>query len=559
MKSFLTVFLYILSFGILFSQQIILDERYDDWNISAETYNDTVGDGGRSGIDFSDIRITNDDRFLYLYFDVGHEINLQEDNDIVLYIDMDNNHFTGYRTSGIGAEIVYYPGKRSGFLYSGNSNFVVNHSTIGFVSSPTVTSDRFEIALKRNFVFNNQLYDMAGTIKIRIEDEASNGDKVPDFDGGLTYTMQDIRFEPQPLDLNKKSENDLRIVSYNVLNDKIFNNSSRQYYDRIFKATNPDILGFCEIYDHSSQQTATLMETFLPSENGQTWYHSGVNPDIRVVSRYPIIRNQAIDGNGAFLIDLGIKKLVFIIAHLPCCNNEVARQREVDNIMAFVRGVRYGISNFSVPPDSPIVIAGDMNFVGLNRQPYTMLSGDIFDNNSFGPDFNPDWNETSLNDAKPLTTGLPMTFTWNSSSSYSAGRLDYVFYTGSVMNITNRYVLWTEGMSNQDLNRFNLKAQDITRASDHCPVVVDFDLSTASSTTVSVSEPPFIFRKSGTNWLVKSIDDGILLLSDLSGQTLIRKSLRGGIETSIDIPNYSGIYVITFVGAGGVFSTKVFR
>jgi len=118
-----------------------------------------------------------------------------------------------------------------------------------------------------------------------------------------------------------------------------------------------------------------------------------------------------------------------------------------------------------------------MNFVGSNRQRKTLIEGDIDNESSYGEDFLPDWDSSFMEDAKPLTVGYPASFTWNSDfSSYPKGRLDYMIYTGSVLQKENSYVLFTRKMDFQTLDKFQLNSQDSDNASDHFPIVVDFSL-----------------------------------------------------------------------------------
>ena len=123
-------------------------------------------------------------------------------------------------------------------------------------------------------------------------------------------------------------------------------------------------------------------------------------------------------------------------------------------MMAFVRTARNG---GIITPDSPMIILGDMNLVGLAQQQRTLLTGDIVDENRFGSDFAPDGDGSALADLKPPVTGLPMFFTWyNSQSPFSPGRLDYIVYTDSVLEPGNRFVLFTPTLSNQTRAAFGL-------------------------------------------------------------------------------------------------------
>ena len=290
---------------------------------------------------------------------MNKEINIQENNNLTVFIDLDNNSATGINKNGIGADFVYFLGTRSGRIYNGLSTYNIFHNEIGLVTSPTVTSEIFEMSIQRTFSIGNIPHKMSDIIKVIISDEGIAGDKAPDSNGGYSFIFdKNKKFIPETFSIKKEKAEYLRVVSYNVLRDNFFEPSLQQNYRRIFKGLSPDIIGFCEIYDRSPEQTAALVESHLPSTGNQKWYYDGTSPDIRVVSRYPIINSRSINGNGAFLIDLGKSKLVFIVAHLPCCNNELQRQQEVDNIMSFIRGIKFGISPFQVPQNTPSIVVG---------------------------------------------------------------------------------------------------------------------------------------------------------------------------------------------------------
>lgn len=557
MKAFILLTVtFLFSMG-LYAQQIILDEDFSDWESGATSFSDKSIDGSSSGIDFSDIRISNDDQYLFIYFRVGKEINIQEGNKISVYIDIDNSSTTGLSKQSIGADIVYNFGTRQGSYYTNNNVFSISHDEVELVTSPTVTSDRFELS----FAIDSNLGKIGKTIKVLFSDENAGGDKAPD-NGGYLYTFDaNKKFVPQPYNYLKANNNDVRVLSYNVLKDNLFNSSLRQPYKRIFQSIEPDIIGLCEIYDNSSSQTASLIESFLPSSGGKKWYHAEVNPDIRVVSRYPIVNSRSIDGNGAFHIDMGDKQLLFIVAHLPCCDNETGRQAEIDKIMAFVRSVKFGISPFQIPLNAPIIIVGDMNLVGLRQQVNTLLTGDIINNNNFGPDFKPDWDNSDFEDAKPGTTELPFTFTWyNDFGSYSAGRLDYIIYTGSRMSLSNCFALWSPVLPTDKLLSTGLQKYDVPNASDHLPIVADFDLSGNTSTSLDTKiTHPFTLRYVDDQLLINSDYIGKVLLSDLTGRVIIETYKNAPGEIAINVPSFSGIYIFSFYTNNGLFSSSFFR
>lgn len=496
---------------------------------------------------------------------MNKEINIQENNNLTVFIDLDNNSATGINKNGIGADFVYFLGTRSGRIYNGLSTYTIFHNEIGLVTSPTVTSEIFEMSIQRTFSIGNIPYKMSDIIKVIISDEGIAGDKAPDSNGGYSFIFdKNKRFIPETFSIKKEKAEYLRVLSYNVLRDNFFEPSLQQNYRRIFKGLSPDIIGFCEIYDRSPEQTAALVESHLPSTGNQKWYYDGTSPDIRVVSRYPIINSRSINGNGAFLIDLGKSKLVFIVAHLPCCNNELQRQQEVDNIMSFIRGIKFGISPFQVPQNTPVIVVGDMNLVGLRQQQKTLLTGNIADNSSYGPDFDPDWDDTELEDAIPLTNNLPFTFTWyNDFGTYSAGRLDYLIYSGSVVELKNSFALWPPSLTAEQLSSSGLQINDVQIASDHLPLIGDFLLPGFSSATHSEkTKMPFDYLLLNDQLIFNSLLTGRVIVTDISGRVLynsFKSYEKEQIEIDLNFNSASALYILHFSTEKEKYSVKLLR
>jgi hypothetical protein len=169
--------------------------------------------------------------------------------------------------------------------------------------------------------------------------------------------------------------------------------------------------------------------------------------------------------------------------HPPCCNygpedgdpsRNAQRQRVVDGVMAFVRRVKNGKGPFDVASGTPIAILGDMNFVGAAQQPQTLRTGEIINNDAYGPSIKPDWDGSSILDTNPRHAGSPMHTTWiNAGSSFPPGRLDYAFVTDSVLDVVHEFVLYTPTLSDDALQTHGLQSGDTNTASDHLPVVID--------------------------------------------------------------------------------------
>ncbi len=480
------------------SARIWMDGRFGDWQALTPVHTDPTGDQQTGSIDFRRLWIANDENYLFLRIEVGGEINLQDLNDITLYIDTDDDNGTGIPVHGIGAELEWDFGARSGRFLGGQSIVSITHRDIGLVTAPTVSSTQFEVAIDRHARPDGQyLLFPQNHFVLVLQDRGPGGDVLPDAAGGVAYT---ISADPLPpivdIPIAPQHPGSIRLLTYNVQNDGLFDGGRLPRFTRILQALNPQIIGVQEIYGHNAQQLANQMESILPSGSGQQWYTSGVSSDVYVASRYPITRTWGIQGtgssadNGAFQINLRPdfdSDLLLIVAHPPCCGNDNGRQLEVDAIMAFIRDAKSPGGAVTVAPNTPIVIVGDLNLVGDSQQLTTLLTGDIVNTGQFGPPFDPDWDNTAFADLAPRIPNLPQFFTWYSPfSSFAPGRLDFVIYSNSVLDFVQRLVLFTPSLPADTLSAYNLLFDDATAASDHLPVVGDFVVLP----TVGVEEPP---------------------------------------------------------------------
>ncbi len=469
--------IFLISIFISNGQTMLIDEDFTDWTSDHLQHVDQLDDGPINSLDFHQLWIADDDENIYLRIEVGREIEIQEFDELFLYIDIDNNPNTGVSTQQFGADLVYGFGAREGILKVGNFIYTIYHNDINLVTLPTVSSNQFEISFSKTInYFQGQLHISSSIINVVLADENFLGDRIPDV-STIAYSMQSAEYLPPDYQLTKEIEDDLRIISYNVLSDGLFESDRQPAFRRIIRAMIPDIVCFQEVYDHTPLQVAQLMEVFLPSVQNEQWYYSGVNPDIIIASRYPISATGSSDGNGIFEVLVHDQKIVIADAHLPCCNNDEDRQHEVDRLMSFIRNSIEGLTNIFIEEDTPIFIVGDMNLVGNRQQQHSLVSGDIFAEHLYGSDFDPDWDGSSLDDVRPFATGRPHAVTWyNAFGSFPAGRLDYLLYTGSVVDLSNGFVLNTTNLSAQELNLFNLLSTDVETASDHLPCVMDVDL-----------------------------------------------------------------------------------
>lgn len=551
MRSLLNIGLLCISTAI-FGQPIGIDGNFDDWADIDPIFIDDLNDGQSNGIDIERFWTYNDQQFIYFRFELNKEINLQDNNDFAIYLDYDNDINTGFKINGVGAEVRVFFGDRQGILNVGNNTEFVNFWPIGLNVSPSVSSTEFEFAISRSINFAGLNINASNTISIRLEDNGFNGDEAPNDLGGIDYNIDNSNFTQRPdFNLDRDPDATFRFMTYNIEDDQLFDSFRKQNFRRIFQSLNPDIIALQEVRDFNSAETLALIEEFLPG----TWYHKKHGFDIVTISRYPINFSENINGNAAFYLDVNGKEILLINCHLPCCDNNTDRQNEVDGIMNYIRNARIGNENYFLSEDTPIIIAGDMNFVGNNEQPNTLLTGNIFSNGTYGPDFTPDWDGTDFDDSDALATGTLSNFTWvNPFGSFFPGKLDWIIYSGSQMKLQNTFALWTSAMTNSELNEYNLNSGDVLDASDHLPVVSDFNFSTVG-TDDFVSLDVSIYPNPVSDKMYVEINAPLFsefLILNAEGITVMNIDNNHTKTQAIDLTELSaGQYYIVFQSAAG--------
>ena len=477
-------FLLIPSFAS--AQVITIDAQFDDWSgIPVQT--DPSGDA--SNLDFTSFSVTNDDEYLFLRFETAEEFGLinpgYTNSQVHIFIDTDNDGTTGWQGGGMGSELKILCGDKGiEFDYPQVGAYNGSLYDVGFQSAPTVTGSQFEIAISRSAKpdGNNNLFQ-GNTIRLYFY--STGNDFMPNSGSFFSYSF-DTGPHPvySPIDLDKKDPKHLRILAYNVERGGLGNAFRLPYFERMVKALDPDLIGFTEVQS-SPQDVKSLMDAWIPINGG---WHTAANGDNMIASRYPITFSGEVypgdtRSNGA-LINLPdaafLSDLLFITAHPSCCANDAARQDQIDKIAAFVLDAKSPGGSVTVPNETPIAIVGDFNLVGWRQQLKTLLFGEIQDVNTYGPGGRLDWDGSVMEDASCLHTETPLNYTWwNPNSAFSPGRLDYIFYSGSVMEEMNSYTLDTYEMPAATLTQHGLTRNDTEAASDHLPLVADFKLESA--------------------------------------------------------------------------------
>ena len=459
---------------MLDAQSIVIDENFDDWTVVEDIINDA---GDRSGLEIRELRITNDDEYLYLLIELSQEINLQDGNNIRVLIDSDNNSNTGTSFLEIGADFIYEFGNRSGIV---NRFTPVDHPDVGLFSLPTVSSNIFEIAFDLAKLQN--LISIDQDLRFYVQMNEIGGDIAPDSNNAYTYSLTSgSETSLKEYDFKKSNPEYIRVLSYNVLRDNIFNNDAFSSFKRILEGIDADIMCFQEIYDRNEQSLLDRLEQMQVIDNTSNWYAAKNGNDLITVSRYPISFDREVAGNSVLEIETPNGPLVIFNCHLPCCDNNQGRVEEIDALLSYLNSSLEGDSDLEIAFGTPYIFLGDMNLVGHASQLESMITGNIIDNQRFGPDPRINYGFDSMADSKPGTTAYPGSFTWQDQwSSFPPGRLDFIIYTNSVMDLVNSFTLNSLKMEDQTLNELGLQRTDTERASDHLPLICDFSYGLSS-------------------------------------------------------------------------------
>ena len=465
---FITLLLYLTCLRA--AHPIVIDGLFDDWQEVPVTITDPEGDYNYD--DWAELKITNDDDFIFFKISLhSEETLLQNWNNFYLYIDADRDSLTGHPFRGLGAELAWHFGYRTGQYFEQDGIIDLWQNDITLRQAPTVTSTEFEIAIARgSFVLSDP-----DSIAVIFSSFYDTGDYMPDSWGGVVYQLDTTVVGPaEPILLEKTGT---RLVTYNTLYTGILEPDRQPKFQRIIQALDPDIIA---LQEHSEwNEIGDIISSWFPED---TWYQGYTFRDLVVLSKYPIINQANLISSERTMCALlqtddPINPYLLILnSHFSCCDNDEDRQEQVDELVQVLREWRLNDNGpFDLPEGTPMFHVGDFNFVGYREQIETVTAGNIQDEGNYGSDFPLDWDGTAITDLFSRHTHKRMAYTWRSDgSSFNPGKLDYVLYTDSNLSILNHFVLNTLAMPDSILNEWELEAEDTNEASDHLPRIVDF-------------------------------------------------------------------------------------
>tara|TARA_B100001758_G_scaffold143649_1_gene123743 strand:- start:408 stop:2408 length:2001 start_codon:yes stop_codon:yes gene_type:complete len=471
----LSIFLFY-AVNIMSQNTIKIDGFFDDWSTNINTYIDDSTDS--QAIDLLGFSVCNDNEYLYVKIRLAAEIDLTEQSfnpaEVMINIDADNNASTGFSINNIGSE--YGINFFDKFIFDDTDPNMVD--TLSFydldiIPLPTITSDEFEIAINRSLFLD--------TIAISIREFIGN-DFMPDNGSIFTYIFNNCSAPTTTtIDFSKNDPNDLRLMTYNVLSNGLKSNSRIDEHRRIFASVNADIITYQECGNTTYNDVLNFLNT--SSVYYPYIYSNSISGNL-TISKYPSIQSwQVANKIDAELIDLPDSiystDILILNGHPPCCSNNQGRQENFDALIQFIHDAKTIGGIIDLPFNTPISFSGDMNLVGYSEQYYTIVNGSISDTVMFGNGGFPDWDNTPFTDQICYFNDKKIAYTWDkwspTAGDFPPGRLDFVFFTNSVMSVNKSFIISTEHMNSSLLTQNNLFLND-SDASDHLPVIVDFIL-----------------------------------------------------------------------------------
>ena len=444
----LVYFFLLFSICTIAQNNIKIDGFFDDWTSITNTYFDSEFDS--QSTELLNFSVSNNHEYLFVRIKLGNEIDLTETYfnlaKLFIYIDADNNNATGFYTNNIGSE--YGINFFEKFIFDDSNENIVD--TLSFydldvIPLPTITSDEFEIAINRSM--------FSDTIAISIKESIGN-DKMPDSGEIFTYAFDNsISQNIQSIDFSKNEDTHLRLMTYNVFSNGLKNNNRINEHRRIFESSNADIITFQECGNTDYNDVLEFLNT--NSEN-YPYIYPDLNSGNLTISRFPSIQSwQVANKIDAELIDLPDSiystDILILNGHPPCCGNNQGRQQQFDALIQFIHDAKTVGGVIDLPINTPISFSGDMNLVGYSEQYYTILNGTIIDTETYGYGGLPDWNNSPFKDQVSFFNEKNIAFTWDKSNpsagDFPPGRLDFIFFTNSVMSCNKSFIISTEHMS----------------------------------------------------------------------------------------------------------------
>ena len=406
------------------------------------------------------------------------------------------------------------------------SHDIESASSVGLVVSPTHSSHRFEVRLDRLRMRRDWFAQRFARADIAAERggprEAGAGERlsgrlrylragtVVDETPVFSHTLVTAPGEPPPLlgaDAVARTSGAVRVVTWNVSDGNF--RAHPEAFRRVLAALAPDVVLLDEVYadvtmadlvrftDDPGIALGSSWDWWLAEGGGRQRTAVGAKglelrgeaglaridhaPGalerwLREVGDYaeaprmappPVLARAEAQGGlsatGAW-VTVGEHDILFVPVDLQSAGYDGSPRDRLRELQARTlnRAIAAALAD---RPDAAVVIGGDLNLVGSERPLHILRSG-------LGGDGG------NLAVARPGRLRDRSLATWRSTRAgdpFSPGRLDYVLYRGSGLQVERAFVFDAADLSPAALEQLGIRESD-TLQSDHLPLVVDFVL-----------------------------------------------------------------------------------
>ncbi len=500
---------------------VVIDGSFDDWETAPHEFEDDPADAPDGFVAFGAVLIKHDRDAVYFMIEVGRTVTAQRlDGTISLLLDVDGRVDTGANEFGMdGVDVVLEfplpnetnpgtPGAGIKLRVAGSLSEEVrlNAYSVGFVLAPVHAGDRFEMRIERRGAIGPTppLFQSSGVsakfVAVDLQDNLVDETEV--YSCSFRATAKTARRDASGIaPLRRLVGTDLRIVTWNVSRSDFVENPDP--FSRVLAALRPDVIILDEIPPELTDEMFKefLNRTFI----GNGWnFHigpDGVSQRTAIASTFDIApvehfrkveyteqdvqqivslnervgtihsREGAADRVRAWLDSTVPASAVLVQTadgtimvggvDLQCCGGYKTAEDERRKIEAarVNEAVRSAVREGNV---DAVVLGGDYNLVG---DPEVLAIA--------GRDADPAGGDLVRVRAYQID-GLTDTTWANPDEPFVPGRLDYLLYSRKSLALKRGFVLDSSDLAPRWQAYYGVRAGDTAEASDHSPVVGDF-------------------------------------------------------------------------------------